>query len=80
MSEKEIISYAFYNNANKNNEYWEISISDYKLYSSEKLKTIYKNYRKIFDKKGIKIVFTCNWNPNEKELTKLLDKRLILNI
>jgi len=71
-----------YKNSNENgtNNWWEIAVSDYNVYTDNKFKKIMDVWYKIAKRKGIKIIFCCGWMPKEKQLVSLQEKDLILNI
>lgn len=75
-----VIAYG-YNTGNDVNTYnwWEICISDFDLYTSERFRKLSNAWHTVVKKRGEKIVFVCK-KAEEKELVRLLEENnLILN-
>jgi hypothetical protein len=69
-----------YQNSNESgtNNWWEIAISDYNIYTDNKFKKIINAWYKIAKQKNIKIIFCCGWKPKEKDLLKLANENNLI--
>lgn len=78
----DVIAYAYKaGNDSMTHTWWEISISDFDLYTNECFRSQAAEWRNIVAKRGARLVFVCGWTPTENQLLMLANTdNLILNI
>lgn len=76
-----VIAYAYQDsNEPQTNAWWQVCVSDYDIYCSQRFKDLCSRYHQRIRLKGSKVVFAyCS--PIEKRLEELaLDDNLIMNV